>query len=74
VLGGVRSAAFGLALGMPLAIAAATRLAPLLPGIGGFDPLTALGVPVAISLLAALASWLPARAAATIDPAGTLRE
>ena len=45
----------------------------LLFGIGPRDPLTYVVVPAVMVTVAAVASYLPARRAAAVDPANTLR-
>jgi predicted permease len=42
-------------------------------GVGAADPVTLCGATVALLATASLASWLPARRAARVDPAVTLR-
>ncbi|MGE5245680.1 MAG: ADOP family duplicated permease [Betaproteobacteria bacterium] len=63
----------GLALGL-LAAAAVTRLLEsLLFGVTPLDPLAFLAAPLALVLVAVVACALPARRAATVDPAEALR-
>lgn len=63
----------GLAIGLAGALAAARALAPLLFGISASDPLTCAAVAGLLMVVAALACWIPARRAAQVDPAITLR-
>jgi len=70
---GMSLALLGVAVGMVGAVALATLIRHLLPGITFLDPLTfAL---VALTLLAAslLACYIPARRAASVDPIAALR-
>ena len=62
-----------LALGGGAALAAGRGLAHDLYGIGSHDPATLAAAGAAFLLVAALASWWPARRAARVDPASTLR-
>ena len=63
----------GLVLGMAAALVTSRAMAGLLYGIAANDPATFLTV-TALMLAAGLAaSWLPARRAARLDPAATLR-
>jgi ABC-type antimicrobial peptide transport system permease subunit len=70
---GASMAGLGILLGAIAAAAASQGMTSLLFGVSRFDA-AAYGV-VALTLLAvtALACWLPARRAARIDPARTLR-
>lgn len=73
---GVRTSVLALALGLPLSVAG-LRVA-LLQGIviaPGVNPYV-IGVGIAVLLLAvaSAATWVPARRAAMVDPATTLRQ
>jgi ABC-type antimicrobial peptide transport system permease subunit len=73
VLQGLALSAAGAVVGLVAAVALARLMSSLLFGVGPLDPVayaTALGVTVGA---AALASYVPARRAAAIDPAETLR-
>ena len=63
----------GLAIGLAGALAAGRALAPLLFGISGSDPVTCAWVAAVLIAVAAVACWIPARRAAQVDPAITLR-
>ena len=73
----VRSALAATLLGIGVGLAAAfalTRLiASFLYGVGPADPVTAAAVAAVLLLVAALAAFFPARRAASVDPAVTLR-
>jgi predicted permease len=66
-------AGIGVAIGLVAAIGLARLMKSLLFGISPLDPVTYAAVPVVLIAAAALASYLPARRAAAVDPAGTLR-
>jgi len=66
--------AVGLAIGIPLMLGAAQAVKSQLYGITPNDPVAVLGSIAALLFVALLASWLPARRAASVDPAVTLRE
>jgi putative ABC transport system permease protein len=69
----LRLSLFGIALGLAGAWAAGKVITSQLYGVGAFDPLVFVSVPVAIIAVAIVSSYLPARRAARIDPAHTLR-
>ena len=48
-------------------------MASLLFGVAAFDPLTFASVPAVLLLAALAACYLPARRAAAVDPAASLR-
>jgi predicted permease len=64
----------GLAAGLTLAVLTGRALEGQLYGVGGADPVTFAAVAAAVAGVALLASYLPARRAARIDPAVTLRQ
>jgi predicted permease len=70
---GGRLTAAGIALGLVGAWLGARALGGLVYGVGVRDAVTFAVVPCVIAAVALLASWLPARRAASIDPATTLR-
>jgi predicted permease len=63
----------GIAIGTGAAAALMQLITKLLFGISPLDPLTFVAVPLVLATAAALASYLPARRAAGVDPAGALR-
>jgi putative ABC transport system permease protein len=63
----------GVAIGVAGASAASRLLETLLYGISRADPATYVGVIALLGGVAALACWAPARRAAAVDPAITLR-
>jgi ABC-type antimicrobial peptide transport system permease subunit len=68
VLGGA-----GLGLGMVIALAAGPAAAGFLYGVSPRDPVALAGASAVLLVAALAATWLPARRAARIDPAVTLR-
>ena len=70
---GVTLAAVGVALGLPLAVAAGRMMRSLLYGISPLDPMALATATVLVLGVAVLASWLPARRAAKVDPMVALR-
>lgn len=63
----------GIAIGLPLAILSARSLRALMFGITETDPITLVSAALAFLVLGAVAGSAPARRAAAIDPAITLR-
>jgi predicted permease len=63
----------GLGAGILLAAAAAPILGRFLYGLSPFDPMAYAGVSTVLVVSALVATWIPARRAAQIDPAITLR-
>ncbi len=63
----------GLCLGIPLAIVSGRYLAHQLYGVGRFDPFVLGGAAIVLSVCALIAGLLPARRAASIEPAEALR-
>jgi ABC-type antimicrobial peptide transport system permease subunit len=70
---GVRLTAIGLVLGIAGAFALGRLLASFMPGILGQDPLVVAASSALLVSVAILACWIPARRAARVDPAETLR-
>ena len=71
---GLRLISWGLVIGLVLSIGVGMGLQSLLIGIKPTDPLTYAGVIGVLTIVAAAACLLPARRAASLDPATTLRE
>jgi len=63
----------GLMVGLALAMGGAQLLRRFLHGLSPFDPIAYLQITVILLAAAALATWIPARRAARVDPAVTLR-
>ena len=66
-------AVLGIVAGLAAAVAVTRTLGSLLYGISARDPLTFALAGAALLAIAIVASWLPARAAAKIDPIHALR-
>jgi predicted permease len=63
----------GLAIGLPVTLAAGRALASKLYGVKGYDPFVLGGAAVVLAGCALIASFLPARRAASIDPMQALK-
>lgn len=63
----------GVALGVPLAIAAGYALGDLLFGVGPQNPVVLAAAAALVVVIGIIAAWIPARRALGIDPAATLR-
>jgi putative ABC transport system permease protein len=70
---GMTLTALGVAIGLSGAAAASGALITLLFGISRLDPITYLGVIALVLGVSGVACWVPARRAAKVDPAITLR-
>jgi putative ABC transport system permease protein len=70
---GAHIAVFGALAGIPLAALLASRLGDMLFAVAPFDPLTVSVVVGALFLVVLAASLVPARRAAMLDPARTMR-
>ena len=70
---GQRAAALGLVIGFALCMIAASLLRDRLYGLQPFDALTYVQVSAILGAATLLALWIPARRAARVDPAITLR-
>ena len=66
--------AAGVAIGVPVSLAAARLVRGQLFGLAPADPLTFVAVTAILAAVALAAGYLPARRAATIDPLAALRE
>jgi putative ABC transport system permease protein len=74
IVGGVaRLALAGIALGLIVFIAGGRYLDSLIYGVSPHDPLTIVGCALTLGVLALIATWIPARSASRLDPAGILR-
>jgi predicted permease len=67
------TASVGIGLGLVAAFALTRMIAAFLFGVSPTDPLTAAAVAGVLLLVAGLAAFVPARRAASVDPAVTLR-
>lgn len=70
---GVMLTLWGIAAGLVIALAATSRIAPLLYRISPTDPVSIVGAAFFLLVVAALASLIPARRATRIDPIRALR-
>jgi putative ABC transport system permease protein len=70
---GMTMTAIGIVLGIAGALALSRFIEGFVFGITPTDPATFAAVALLLTLVAALACWLPARRAANLDPAETLR-
>jgi len=74
VLGyGVKLAALGLAVGIPVALATSRLLGTLLYGVSPTDPLVFVAAPLVVLSVALVACYVPARRATRLDPLTALR-
>ena len=73
LVGASRPVIGGLLAGLVLALGASPLLRSVLYGLSPFDPIAYLQIVAILSAAAVLATWIPARRAARIDPAVTLR-
>jgi predicted permease len=73
ILKGLRLGLIAVAIGVPLALAAAGFLRHQIAGISPFDPVSFLAVVACVLATLIAACWLPARRAARIDPMAALR-
>jgi ABC-type antimicrobial peptide transport system permease subunit len=65
--------AIGLAVGIPLALAATRLLNSFLFGLNSTDPLSLIAVVLVLGMVAAIAGFIPARRASRINPMVALR-
>ena len=73
VVGALRLAAAGAAIGVAGALLLTRLMASLLFGVGPRDPSTLAGVVAILTFVAVLAAWIPARSAARVSPMSALR-
>lgn len=73
VAGGLVLTGWGIALGLVVAFAGSRLIAGLLYGVSRVDPLTYAAAAALVLLVGAVACIVPARRAARVDPAQTLR-
>jgi predicted permease len=73
LIGGLRIAGTGLAIGVVGALALTHVLSGLLFGVSARDPLTFVVVPGALLVVALAACWIPARRAMQVEPVIALR-
>jgi ABC-type antimicrobial peptide transport system permease subunit len=73
VRGGLRLTAIGVVAGSAIAALLAQRAASLLFKEPPLDPVVYAGVAGVLLLVAVVATWVPASAAARVDPSVTLR-
>ena len=67
-------AAVGTVVGLATGLATTRFLSSILYGVSGADPLTLGGAVLVLVVTIMLACWIPARRAASVDPAKTLAE
>jgi ABC-type antimicrobial peptide transport system permease subunit len=70
---GLAHTAVGIVAGLALFAVVARFLRSQLYGVAPSDPLTLVGASLTLIAIAVLASWIPARRAARVDPAESLR-
>jgi ABC-type antimicrobial peptide transport system permease subunit len=63
----------GVAIGLGAAAGLTQLMKSLLFGVSPVDPVTYVSIPLVLAACAVLASYLPARRAASVDPAEALR-
>ncbi len=73
VRGGMRLALLAVALGLPMALAAAKLTTSLLYGVKPWDLATFTLVPLLLVAVSLLACWIPSRRASRVDPMVALR-
>ena len=73
MLGGLRPVAAGIVAGLAVSLAAAPLMRSLLFGVSAAEPAVIGGAIAMLAVAAVLATFLPARAAARLDPLRTLR-
>ena len=73
VFSGLKLLALGLIIGLPMAFALARLLSSLLFGVSSHDFVSFLGCTLLLASAVVLACYIPARAAARVDPINALR-
>jgi predicted permease len=73
IRGGMRLALVSLAIGLPLALAAARLTTSLLYGVQPWDIATFTLIPALLFVVSLVACWLPSRRASLVDPIAALR-
>lgn len=63
----------GLAVGVPLSIAASRVVRSMLFGLEPGDPMTLVSAALVLAVVAVFAGWVPARRASRMDPLAALR-
>lgn len=71
---GVEIVLVGIAIGLAGALAGARLVSGILVGVSARNPVVYAGVTLLLLVVAVLANYLPARRAASLEPAGVLRE
>lgn len=71
---GVRHAATGIAIGVPVAFALSRVLSSMVFGVSTHDPLTFAALPAAVVCVTTLACYIPARRASRIDPVIAMKQ
>lgn len=71
---GMRLTAFGIVIGLLLAVGLNSTLASLLVGVTATDPLPLAAATVLLTLVGAMACYVPARRAMRMDPSEILRQ
>jgi putative ABC transport system permease protein len=74
VRSGLQLAFAGIGIGLTAAFALVWFIRGLLFGVSPFDPLTFVAAAALLAAVAMLSAWMPARAAARVDPVVALRE
>jgi predicted lysophospholipase L1 biosynthesis ABC-type transport system permease subunit len=70
---GMTVAFIGVAIGLTSALGLSRLISSFLFGVTSRDPLVFVAVPIVLSTVALLGVWIPARRAARIEPAASLR-
>jgi putative ABC transport system permease protein len=70
---GLLLCAFGVAVGLVSAASLSRLMSSLLFGVAPLDPITYLATPAVLFVVVTAACFIPARRAAAVDPAETLR-